>query len=167
MGRIISDEEIARLLAEPKVMPANWASLLRTRMKPNSSHKQRDFDFQNEGGHKFRIILRENTRYAYNFSIILVFVDEDGTEYWLRRCNGKPHQHTNKVEKRNRQPNHTFRNVFHVHTATERYQRLYLEIDGYAEPTIAYNSFATALEYFFALNSFVVPRNDPNQMEFF
>lgn len=37
------------------------------------------------------------------------------------------------------------RDVFHIHEATERYQRAGHPIDGYAEPTNAFSDFATAL----------------------
>ena len=53
-------------------------------------------------------------------------------------------------------PGAKFRNAFHTHRATERYQQEGFEIDGYAEETDKYYSFDSALEEFARLGSFVV-----------
>jgi hypothetical protein len=90
--------------------------------------------------------------------LILLFQDSDGTEYRLTRFNGRhPSQHTNKWEKARGLPNAIFRNCFHVHRATERYQVEGYEIDGYAEVTTEYDSFDSALHAFVRSNGFSLP----------
>ncbi len=99
-----------------------------------------------------------------DFSIILTFVDKDRTEYRLLRFNGRhPSQHTNKLEKRKGLSNSVFRNRFHIHRATERYQVDGLEIDGYAEVTERYDSFDSALTIFVSENGIKTPDGGPDE----
>jgi hypothetical protein len=98
-----------------------------------------------------------------DFSIILIFRDEDGTEFNLCRYNGKhPSQHTNKLEKSKGLPDSSFRNAFHIHMATQRYQEEGLNIDSYAEVTNEYSSFDTALRTFVRTNGFSVSGDEPS-----
>ncbi len=57
----------------------------------------------------------------------------------LRRYNGKSHEHTNRIER------DRFYN-FHIHMATERYQREAETEDGYAEPSSKYSDLSGAIE---------------------
>ena len=63
-------------------------------------------------------------------------------------------QHTNKLDEG--ATHHKFRDVFHIHVATERYQRARLDIDSYAEPTSRYGSLASALAAFSHSNGIVI-----------
>ncbi|MBL8878808.1 MAG: hypothetical protein JNG88_06765 [Phycisphaerales bacterium] len=158
MPRVLTDSEIAGLLSERKQLPANWTSRLAVRPKSDSTFTHREFDLNSEKGRTFRLILRGNTLNPLDFSLVLVFRDEDGTDYRLVRFNGRhPSQHTNKWEKARNLPNAYFRNQFHVHTATERYQVEGFEIDGYAEVTDRYDSFDSALDAFVRSNGLFVP----------
>ena len=108
--------------------------------------------------HRFQVQVRDNKLALLDFSVILLFIDSDGSQYILLRYNGKhPSEHTNKWEKRRKLPNANLRNVFHIHRATERYQ---VEpgclIDGYAEATQEYCSFDTALSALVRSNGFKV-----------
>jgi len=161
MARILTDEEIDRLLQEPKPLPANWESRLRPRPKSNFRFKQRDCEIKGKNGHVFRIIIRQSTINLFDFSIILIFRDEDGTEFSLCRYNGKHSQHTNRLEKAKGLADSSFRNAFHIHIATQRYQEEGLNIDGYAEVTNKYSSFDTALCTFVRTNGFSVPGDEP------
>ena len=71
-------------------------------------------------------------------------------EYRLTRFNGRhPSQHTNGLEKKAGNTCCSFRNRFHKHIATERYQLAEgFEIDHYAEVTDEYDSFDKALVRF-------------------
>ncbi|MBA7646045.1 hypothetical protein ES703_53806 [subsurface metagenome] len=163
MAKILTDEEIAELLQEPKQLTRNWETRLRPRPKSNFKFIQRDCEIKGENGHTFRIILRHNMINPLDFSIILSFQDEDGTEFNLCRYNGKhPSQHTNKLEKSKGLPDSSFRNAFHIHMVTQRYQEEGLNIDGYAEVTNEYSSFDTALRTFVRTNGFSVPGNEPS-----
>ena len=143
------DAEIAELLAEEKPLPENWQARLKTLAKANQAYKRRDLGITGAQGHPFRVILRQSTHSPLDFSVILTFTDEDGTEYRLIRYNGRhASQHTNKWEKARGMENSTFRNRFHIHRATERYQLAGFAIDGFAEPTDEYGSFDAALDLF-------------------
>jgi hypothetical protein len=145
----LKDDEIARLLIEEKPPPEGWEGKLALRPKQNSAFRQRELTVKSASGNAFRIVIRQSAFNQDDFSIILMFKDSDGAEYRLSRFNGRhPSEHTNKVEKRQKKLNATFRNTYHIHRATERYQLAGFELDGYAEPTTAYNSFDSALRAF-------------------
>ncbi len=166
MPRILTDDEIDNLVAESKPLQKNWLTRLRPKRKSNLQHAQRVLDVEGEAGSEFRIIIRQNAINLFDFSIILTFKDSSGSEFRLRRYNGKhPSQHTNKVEKAHGEPNSSFRNKFHIHKATQRYQEEGLKIDGYAEETTEYASFDTALQEFVQSNGIVIPGD--NQMPLF
>jgi len=161
MARILTDNDIESLMAESKPLPSNWTTRLRPRTKSDFQHAQRDLEVKGEAGNRFRIIVRKNTINQLDFSLILTFNDADGSEFVLRRYNGKhPSQHTNRLEKARGEPGSTFRNVFHIHKATQRYQEEGLPIDGYAEVTTEYASFDTALQAFVGSNGIVLPGDD-------
>ena len=114
-------------------------------------------------------MLRKNLLNANDFSIILVHMADDG-EYRIVRYNGSSHLHVNHIEREQGLAGHTFWGVFHIHTATERYQRRDpKKPDGYAVPSPVFSSFDTAFEEFFDHNGFVKPlpesgaRPDPQQ----
>ncbi len=164
MSRLLTDTEITALLAEPKPLPSNWSSRLTVREKAGQIHRQRELELQGDGEHQFRVVLRQNILNQLDFSIILIFVDADGTDYRLVRFNGRhPSQHTNKWEKRKGLSNWAFRNRFHIHKATERYQVDGLEVDGYAEVTERYDSFDSALTEFVNDNGIQAPAGEPNE----
>ena len=161
MARTLTDHEIDNLVAESKPLNKGWTKRLRPRTKSNRQHTERDMEVEGEAENKFRIIIRKNAINLLDFSIILTFKDKDGSEFVLRRYNGKhPSQHTNRLEKARGEPNSSFRNTFHVHKATQRYQEEGLPIDGYAEETTEYASFDTALQAFVRSNGIVLPGDD-------
>ncbi len=161
MSRILTDDEIDSLVAESKPLNKNWLTRLRPKRKSNFQHDQRILEVRGEAGNQFRIIIRKNAVNPLDFSIILTFKDVDGSEFRLCRYNGKhPSQHTNKMEKARGKPNSSFRNKFHIHKATERYQEEGFKIDGYAEETSEYASFDTALQVFVESNGIVIPTDD-------
>lgn len=161
MARVLTDTEIAELLAEAKPLPTNWQSRLAVRPKANKSFTHRELDAQGSEGRKFRVIIRGNSVNIMDFSLILVFCDADGSVYRLVRFNGRhSSQHTNKWEKARNLPNSTFRNRFHIHMATERYQLAGYEIDGYAEVTDRYDSLGSAVQLFVRSNGLEVVEDD-------
>lgn len=161
MSRVLTEKEIAELLAEAKPLPANWRSRLSVRQKADRSFTHREFDVQGSRERKFRIIIRGNSLNPSDFSLILVFRDTDGSDYRLVRFNGRhPSQHTNKWEKTRNLTNSTFRNRFHIHMATERYQLDGYEIDGYAEVTDRYDSQESAIQLFVRSNGLEVAEDE-------
>ena len=160
MTGILRDNEIKELIAEAKQLPENWRSQLQTKKKSGFQHEERCFEVTGEVGNIFRIILRRNSINALDFSIILIFRDKDGKEYRLVRYHGKhSSEHTNKWEKEQGQPDHTFGPAFHIHQATERYQESGYHIDGYALITTAYQDFHSALNHFLKENNFEKPES--------
>jgi hypothetical protein len=165
--RILTDHEIAALLKQKKELPENWKARLSPRVSGNSKQKRRDFDIKFDENKTFRIATRQSSVNSADFSIILTFVDSDGCEYRLFRFNGRhPSEHINSLERGPRK-RYRWRNKFHIHMATERYQRAGLKIDSYATPTQKYNSFDSALTLFTRNNGFYVERDDPKQGELF
>ena len=158
MAKILKDDEIGQLLVEEKPLPADWEGKLRPRVKQNVAFRQCELDVRGVSGKEFRIVVRQATGNMEDFSIILMYKDIDGTEYRLSRFNGRhPSAHTNKVEKREGKSEVSFRDRFHIHSATERYQLAGLAIDGFAEPTTVYNSFSSALRGFLDFYKFTRP----------
>lgn len=156
MKRLLSDEEIESLIRERKPLPQGWESRIQARPKSDCRYTQRNWEVKGESGNSFNIIVRQNTINLLDFSIILMFRDKDGDEYRLCRYNGKhPSEHTNRFEKIKGLPNESFRNVFHIHKATQRYQEEGFDITGYGEPTKEYSSFDSALRVFLQKNGFV------------
>lgn len=47
--RILTDQEIAELIAEPKVVPKNWLSRLDLRDKTHFQHREKEIDFEGGG----------------------------------------------------------------------------------------------------------------------
>jgi hypothetical protein len=159
--RILKDEEINDLLRERKPLPENWRVRLKLLPKTGFKHLQRDLQVRGVNGNTFRIILRQSIMNLSDFSVILVFQDKDGTEFRLCRYNGKhPSEHTNKLEEARGDRNAEFRNQFHIHWATERYQQGGFEIDGYAETTDRYCSFGSALTEFLGAHGFQLPEEN-------
>lgn len=166
MTRILRDNEIEELIAEVKQLPENWQSQFQTKKKSGFQHDERYFEVKGESGNIFRVILRRNTINTLDFSIILIFQDKDGKEYRLVRYNGRhPSEHTNKWEKTQGQPDHTFGPAFHIHLATERYQESGYPIDGFAMATKAYQDLNSALKHFLKENNFEKPEGP--QLELF
>ena len=143
------------------MLPDNWRTRLKLLPKADSKHLQRDLEVRGVNDNTFRIVLRQSGLNTLDFSIILEFRAQDGNEFRLCRYNGRhPSAHTNKLEKAEGKEGARFRNQFHLHMATERYQQQGLDIDGYAEVTREYSSFETALQVFLEDNGFVMPQED-------
>lgn len=165
MHRVLTDTEITLLLAERKPLPDNWQKRLCPRAKSDGSYTQCELDLNGSNGRKYRVIIRGSTINPLDFSLILVFRDEDGSDYRLVRFNGRhPSRHTNKWEKARKLPNAVFHGRFHIHMATERYQLEGYEIDGYAEVTDRFDSFESALHAFVRSNGLILPMKDREEV---
>ena len=123
----LTDQDIARLIREPKLLPADFRARIETR--PKRGHKERELDLRGADGSDFRLILRQSLYNALDFSVILAFCPAESNQIFrLRRYNGKHGEHSNTIE------GHTFYD-FHIHEATERYQELGGREDAFARPT--------------------------------
>ena len=112
---ILSDAAIQELIVEAKSIPDGLRPL--TKQIDRNLHRRREFEIIGAEGSTFVLATRQNALNTLDFSVILGYrMPGFNTVFRLRRYNGKSHEHTNTIE------NETFRD-FHVHTATERYQR--------------------------------------------
>ena len=137
MAKTYSNQEIAALLQERKPLPTDRRE--RIHLLRKCGHNERHLELTGDSENLFRLILRRNQINQLDFSIILaVRVPQSNQIFRLVRYKGKSHEHTNHIE------DETFYN-FHIHRATERYQEFGTRVDAYAEPTVRYDSFHSAL----------------------
>ena len=127
---ILTDDEIAELLQEPKPVPSDLVAA--PRLKPKKGHREIDLTFQGKDGSTFCVSIRQANVNPLDFSVILSYQIEGSYDtFRLRRYNGKAHEHRNRIE------GVRFYD-FHIHTATERYQQIGATEDAFAEPTHRY-----------------------------
>ena len=126
-----TDQQIAELINERKVLPDDW----RIQLDKNDS-----LYIIGERGNRFRIITNLNTKYPSDFSVILAVVNpKKGADFRIRRYNGMHKRpHNNKIEKQKIYG-------YHIHSATERYQERGYDEEAYAEKTDRYNNLKGAL----------------------
>lgn len=157
MAVTLKDEDIKRLLAERKPLPADHRA--RTQLKPKRGHKERELDVLGDQKSEFRLIIRQSEFNPLDFSAILAYrIPKSNILFRLRRYNGKSHEHSNTIEGK------TFYD-FHVHTATERYQESGLREDTFAEPTNRYADLTGAIRCLLIDCAFDVP-TDPQPLLF-
>ena len=162
---MLSDQEIDTLVSDVKPLPENWQTRLRLRQKQHYQHEERELTVQSQTGRLFRLIARRSRQNQLDFSIMLVFEDDDGAEYRLVRYNGlHPSRHTNRLERESGLPNSRFGPDFHIHRATERYQKAGYAIDWYAEVTDRYTDFGSALEAFLSDCGFRRPESPQQRL---
>ena len=115
MAKTYSDGEVEAFVAERKSLPLNWRGRMRLRQK--RGHEEGALDLVGDAGSEFRVFLRRNTVNVLDFSIIPALrVPQSNRLFRLRRYNGRSHEHRNIIE------GNGFYG-FHVHMATERYQK--------------------------------------------
>ena len=147
MKRILTDIETAELISERKPLPANWRTRLRSRKARHAGYKESELEVTGDGGHRFKIIIKENPHLPKDFSVILVFLDVETTAKWrLKRYNSPcSFPHTNRIEFRQGLPNSRFEKESHIHTCTERYQEQDFSEDHFAETTEDYTDLDGAI----------------------
>ena len=112
-------------------------------------------------GSEFCLILRQSDFNHLDFSVILCYCVPETTQLIrLRRYNGRSHEHTNKLE------GYTFYD-FHIHTATERYQRSGLREDSFAEPSDRFGELGGAIRCMLDDCGFDTPDDPQEAMEGF
>ena len=157
MAEFLSDDQIHALLLEEKLLPADFRR--RMKLKPKRGHKESELDVVGVSGSAFRLLIRQSLFNPLDFSVILGFcVPGSNQIVRLRRYNGKSHEHTNPIEQQ------TFYD-FHIHKATERYQRSGSREDTYAEVTDRFVDVEQAIDCLLQDCGFVTP-DDPQQSLF-
>ena len=152
MATIVPDQDIAQYLDEPKVLPQDYLKVVQT--KPKRGHREQEICFDGQKGNRFKVVVRLSDSNHLDFSVILgVIIPNTSRFFRLCRYNGKSHEHTNKIE------GETFYD-FHVHKATERYQREGFEEDAYTTPSNQYSSFGQALDRMIIDVGLILPEGD-------
>lgn len=124
MLNILTDDAINELILETKTVPEGLRPF--AKLAERNQHRRRDYDVTSASGNGFVIAVRQSILNTFDFSAILLYkVPGVNSVFRLRRYNGKSHYHTNTIE------NERFRD-FHMHTATERYQKYGSKEDHFA-----------------------------------
>ncbi len=145
----ITDAQIADLLQEEKFLPDGFPGNIA--FKVELGHSRANIPVVSRSGNQYWIKIRQGIENHLDFSVILVFIDlRLNREIRLRRYNGKSHEHTNRIEKQKFYD-------FHIHTASERYQKLGAEEESFAEPTARYSDLLTAIECLVTDCGFIEP----------
>lgn len=141
MPILLTDDEISKLINEKKTLPFKFDQFL-SRQKESNGHRRLNYEFKSSSGNTFCIILRQNKSDLFDFSVMLDYIPEETNQkIKLIRYNGKSHEHTNKIE------GNTFKPDFHIHYATERYQRSgAYKAEHYAEQTDRYSNLREAFK---------------------
>lgn len=147
---ILSDHEIKALLLEGKAIPDGLCPL--KQMTERHQHKRKNLDLTGESGNEFVIAIRQSMLNYRDFSVILGYkLPRIYRVFRLRRYNGNSHQHTNVLE------NETL-DDFHIHTATERYQKaMGFKEDHFAVTTNRYWNLDSAIRCLLADCGFQSP----------
>jgi hypothetical protein len=158
VAEFLTDSQIAALLKEPKSLPSDLANLTPALRNMKIGHKEGQYEVVDAAGNDFRVIIRQSNFNVLDFSVILAYLPKTSSQVLrLRRYNGKSHEHTNQLERV------TFYG-FHIHTATERYQRERDKEDGFAEVTDRYNDLAGAIDCLIEDCGFQRPENHAPRM---
>lgn len=129
---ILSDDAIKELIAERKSIPDGLHPV--SRLTARNQHLRREYDIHCPAtGNDFVIKLRKCLLNTFDFSVVLGYkLPGINTIFNLRRYNGNSHYHTNHLDE-----NLRFR-AFHIHTATERYQKNGSKPEHFAAITARY-----------------------------
>ena len=152
MAVTLSDSQISDLIQERKPLPESWRD--RMLLRPKRGHQEAAIDLIGDDGNQFELIVRQNLINVLDFSIILaVHIPQSNQVFRLRRCNGRSHEHKNRIEREK------FLG-FHIHMATMRYQLLGADKDAYAELTDKYSSREGAIKCLIDETNLVIPPNE-------
>ena len=132
---LLTDADIKVLIDERKILnkPKEFNPILVEKLDKWEYKKK----LNGANKHTFQIYIWKSKHRERIFSVGL-FVQIGGDWVPLKRYNGDQ-VHTNKIEK-------TRVKGYHIHQATERYQRAYNDIDGFAVETRNYTTWEGALK---------------------
>lgn len=153
METFFTDSEIQSFIEEGKEMSISPDKLFGN-MREKRGHKGSEHFIERNDGSSFVIKLRLSLENPLDFSAILGIVPAKSSKtFLLRRYNGKSHEHRNKIE------NGDVFYDFHIHTATERYQREGSKEEYFAEITDRYSTVQEALNCLIADCNMILPIN--------
>jgi len=159
METFLNDKEILDLLSELKTMTVFPEDLIRS-MKSKRGHSESEHIIQRPDGSTFHIRLRLSNENPMDFSVILGFCPAKATKlFLLRRYNGKSHEHKNKLE--SEVPFYDY----HIHTATERYQKEGTKEECFAEVTDRYTTIQEALKCLIKDCNVILPQRQQTSLD--
>jgi hypothetical protein len=144
MTEMLSDGQITNLMTEVKSLPDDYRSRVVPRQK--RGHSERELDIDGSAGNQFRLILRQSSLNVVDFSVILAWLPPQRNSVF-RLCRYNILENTKFYD-------------FHIHHATERYQRSGLREDSFAEATQRYQDWPGALQAMIKDCGFRLPAND-------
>jgi hypothetical protein len=152
---ILTDSEVAALITERKVLPVGWQPHWTPR--PQESKRTLDLDVARESGGHFHLFARQSLIHGDDFSVGLLFIDKSRyIDLMLRRYNGPHYPHANRLE------NEPVFADYHIHEATERYQRrVGYRNEGYAVRTTRFGDVDGALQCLLKDCGFVAHPDSP------
>ena len=131
MKIIHTDHQIDKWMQKRKVLPPDLHNFI-------WEHKK--LYVWGDDDNKYRIIIRDEYRRKPSFSVVLlVYPFDTNQEVRLRRYNSPHGKHTNHLEG-------SAVYQYHIHKATEKYQRSGDDIDHYAEETNRFSDIRGALQ---------------------
>ena len=131
---VLSDNEIARLIALPKTITNP-----RAREKQQKKSARINYSATADGA-SFEVYVRQNLLVQDAFSCGLTYLHPSGEKVTLMRCNGGYHSHGNPLEGVD-----TIGVCCHIHIATQRYMEAGRKPEHYAEPTDLFSDVNGAL----------------------
>jgi len=159
MEVFLTDKEIQDLVNIMKQMTIEPAMLFLD-MKEKRGHKSSEHEMPQPDGSTFILKIRISIENPLDFSTILGYYPPKSTKlFLLRRYNGKSHEHRNKLEKED-----MFYD-FHIHSATERYQREGIREEYFAEASDRYSTPQEALNCLIADCNIALPLNSQLRLE--
>jgi hypothetical protein len=159
MEVFLTDTEIQQFISERKQMTISLLELFQS-LKDKRGHKAGEHSIARPDGSSFVIKVRLSNENPLDFSAILGYTPPNSNKlFLLRRYNGKSHEHKNKLEKEL-----AFYD-FHIHTATERYQREGAKEEYFAEITDRYSTIHEALNCLIDDCNIAIPTNSQLNLE--
>jgi len=139
MSMRLTDAEIEALVKEPKeLLSGSFGS---PRFRTQNRHERADLEVQADSGRRYWVKLRRAELNPLDFSVVLAYEwVETGRLFLLRRYNGLSHEHQNVLD--GEAPFY----AYHIHQATERYQRSGYKEEHYARETERYVDLLGALQ---------------------
>jgi hypothetical protein len=154
----LPDDAIDALIREPKNTPS---SLLPLRLVERNKHRRKEYPVSSASGNEFMIAVRQAVPNPLNFSVILMYrIPGYTTLFRLCRYNGRHGGHTNEIER------NKIGDECHIHTATERYQKLGGDEEGFAVETTRYSDLNGAVRCLLEDCGFTPPPPDPQRKLF-
>ena len=138
---LLCDDAVKRIIEAPKLIPSDVADVTDMgALKENGGHLRRNIDLICDE-YKVRMSIRQLETEPLNFSVLLIYTDEAGYTYNIRRYNGNHGTHIDRVTG-------DVINGPHIHMITEKAQMSTHKDEGHAVATDKYKTLPDAINVF-------------------